>query len=190
MPLAWIREVEPLGPGFVVAWENPIENRMESAAFCILRSGWGYNTKKRDELMHRVRDAVSKADARPVPQKIAVVEMRAGCQVCGEAQARTFDFQWFTCFLMYAISKSDRRVLCSRHGASRLRFVTLYNTIIGNLGLGMFVSPVISWRNIREVRAAAAISAPEAAIWMALASWPYALIAWMLGWVVWFVIKF
>jgi hypothetical protein len=190
VPLAWIRAVEPLGPGFEIVWENPIENREESAAFCILRSGWGYNTKKRDELMQRVRDAVSRADARPTPQKIAVVEMRAGCQVCGEAHAHTFDFDWFTCFVVHFIAKSDRRVLCARHGASRLRLVTLYNTIVGNLGLGMFVSPVISWRNIRGVRAAGAISAPEAAIWMALASWPYLLIAWMLGWVVWFVIKF
>jgi hypothetical protein len=59
-----------------------------------------------------------------------------------------------------------------------------------NAGIGAFVSPVISWRNIRGVRAAGAISAPEATIWMALASWPYLLIAAMLGWVVWFVIKF
>jgi len=190
VPLAWIREVEPLGPGFEIVWENPIENREESAAFCILRTGWGYNTKKRDELMQRVRDAVSKADARPMPQKIAVAEMRAGCQVCGEAQTRTFDFQWFTSFMVITISKPDRRVLCSRHAATRTRLVTLYNTILGNLGFGAFVSPVISWRNIRDVRAAGAISAPEAAIWMALASWPYLLIAAMLGWVVWFVIKF
>ena len=190
VPLAWIREVEPLGPGFVVTWENPLENGQESAAFCILKSGWGYNTKKRDELMGRVRDAFSKAAARPVPQKIAVVEMRPGCQKCGDDHPYVFDFEWFTCFLVHFINKSDRRVLCARHGASRLRLATLYNTIFGNLGLGVFVSPVISWRNIRGVRAAGAISAPEAAIWMALASWPYLLIAWMLGWVVWFVIKF
>ena len=190
VPLAWITSVQPLGPGFEVAWRNPLENREECAAFCILRSGWGYNTKKRDELMQRVRDAVSKADARPMPEKVAIVEHHAGCQKCGDPKPHVIDYQWFTCWIGWFISKSDRRVLCARHAASRLRFATLYNSIFGNIGFGAFVSPVISWRNIRGVRATGAISAPEAALWMALASWPYAVIVVMLAWVVHFVITF
>jgi len=190
VPLAWIREVEPLGPGFVIAWDNPVENQLESAAFCVLKTGWGYNTKKRDDLVRLVREAVSKAEARPVPQKITAVENTAACQVCGEINPRSFDFQWFTSFMVFSISKPDRRILCSRHAASRLRIVTLYNTTVGNLGLGAFVSPVISFHNIQQVRAAGAVTLPETVIWMTLMSWPYLLIATMLGWVIWFVIKF
>ena len=61
---------------------------------------------------------------------------------------------------------------------------------MGNLGFGAFMSPIISLSNIRQVRTAGAMTLPETLIWMTLISWPYLLIATMLGWVIWFVIKF
>lgn len=190
VPLAWIREVEPLGPGFVVAWENPLENREESAAFCILKTGWGYNTKKRDELVRRLRDAVARAGAAPVPVQIAAAPSTTSCQLCGELNPRVFDFSWFTSFMVFSISKPDRRVLCSPHAASRLRAVTVYNLIIGNLGFGMFVSPIVSLGNILQVRRAGAITWPEAAFWTVLVFWPYVLLATLVGWSIWYAVTF
>ena len=68
--------------------------------------------------------------------------------------------------------------------------VTVYNLVLGNLGFGVFVSPVISLRNIRAARRLGAISAAEAAFWSALAFWPYALLATLVGWSVWYAVTF
>ncbi|HYM60405.1 MAG TPA: hypothetical protein VEZ11_05885 [Thermoanaerobaculia bacterium] len=190
VPLAWIRDIEPLGPGFVVTWENRLENREESAAFCILRSGWGYNTKKRDDLVRRLRDAAGKAGAGPVSAQIAAAPGMTTCQLCGALSPRVFDFSWFTSFLAFAISIPDRRVLCLPHAASRLRAVTVYNLIIGNLGFGMFVSPIVSLGNILQVRRTGAITKPETAFWTALVFWPYLLMATLVGWSIWYAITF
>lgn len=189
VPLAWIREVAPLGPGFVVTWDNPIERREESAAFCILRTGWGYNTKKRDDLVRRVREAVSQTTFRPTPETVAVAATASSCQVCPSRDPRVFDFQWFTSFLVYSINKPDRRVLCLEHGASRFRMVTAYNLVAGNLGVGALVSPVISIRNIRHTRGSGAISRPEAVVWTTLALWPYLILGWLIAGSLWAVIR-
>jgi hypothetical protein len=175
VPLAWIRDVEPLGPGFMVVWENPLEKREEAAAFCILRTGWGYNTRKRDDLVRRLREATGNAETAHVPARIPAVPSTPSCQVCGELNSRVFDFSWFTSFMVLAISKPDRRVLCLLHAASRLRAVTVYNLIIGNLGLGVFVSPMVSLRNIQQARGAGAITKRESAFWTVLVFWPYVL---------------
>jgi hypothetical protein len=190
IPLAWITQVEPLGPGFLVAWNNPISKQEEWASFCILRTGWGYNRKKRDDLVRRVREAVANAEARPVLPQITKAETVPGCQRCGDLNPQVFDFTWFTCFLAYFISKPDRRLLCRRHGAQRLRMITAYNLVFGNLGLGVFASPMINFRNIRAARQAGAIGGFEAGVWMAVSFWPYALIAAAVTRSLWFAFTF
>jgi len=57
--------------------------------------------------------------------------------------------------------------LCLAHGARRVRLITTYNLLFGNLGFGVFASPVISFRNIRGARALGAIGPLEAGIWFA-----------------------
>jgi hypothetical protein len=46
VPLAWITSVRPLGPGFLIAWRDPIAKREEFATFCILRQA-GATTRKK-----------------------------------------------------------------------------------------------------------------------------------------------
>jgi hypothetical protein len=185
VPLAWIRTVEPLGPGFLIAWDNPIQKSEEWAAFCFLRTGWGYNTKKRDDVMGRVRDAVAKAAHRPLAREVSVAETVPACQTCAAPDPKVFDYTWYTCFLAYAIAKSDRRLLCRPHAATRLRMVSVYNLLLGNLGWGVFVSPVFSYRNIRSAREGGAIEAFEAHAWTLVAAVPWGLLAWLVGWSLW-----
>ena len=190
IPLAWITEVAPVGPGFYVAWQDPISKREEAATFCILRTGWGYNDKRRDELVARVRDAMRTVTAKPRVVEITTAETLPKCQRCGELNPQVFDFTWFTNFLSYSISKPDRRVLCLPHGAQRVRLITAYNLLFGNLGFGIFVSPVISFRNIRGARALGAIGEIEAGLWTAIAFLPYAALATAVGWSLWFAFTF
>lgn len=190
VPLEWITQVEPRGPGFLVTWENPIERSEESAAFCILRTGFGYNTKRRDDLVRRVREAVANATTAPLVREVSIAQTMPSCENCGELRPKVFDFTWFTSFLTYSIAKPDRRVLCRTHGASRLRAVITYNLILGNLGFGVFVSPVINLRNIRAGRQSGAIEPSEAGIWTILVFWPYALLVTMVGSSIWSVVKY
>lgn len=184
IPLVWITAVEQFGPGFLVAWQNPTDHTEECASFCFLRTGWGYNVKKRDEVLRRLREAVAKAATRPRLAEVSRAETDPACQRCADPNARTIDFTWFSCFLAYSISKSDRRLLCPSCTSSRLRLVTIYNLLIGNLGWGIFASPMISFRNITAARAFASMHLLERWAWI-LAFLPYAVLAWMAGWSLW-----
>ena len=190
VPLTWITRVEPLGPGFLVVWRNPITREEEGASFCILRTGWGYNSKKRDDLVRRVQEAVAKAAVRPAKPEIAAARAIPACQSCGDLKPHVFDFTWLTSVLAYTINKPDRRLLCRPHGARRLRAVTLYNLIMGNLGWGVFASPIINLRNIRMAQQAGAINKVEASIWIAVAFWPYAMLLAAVSWSLWFAFTF
>lgn len=185
VPLSWISSVEPLGPGFIVVWDNPIEKSEEWASFCFLRTGWGYDTKKRDEVVGLIRDAASKATWRPLVREVSVAQTAPSCQKCADPNPRVYDFMWYTSFLTYSIGKPDRVLLCPSHGASRVRVVTIYNLLLGNLGFGVFVSPVVSLRNLRAARAGEALRAIETYAWIAVAFLPYALLAWLVGLSLW-----
>jgi hypothetical protein len=190
VPLRWIQNVGPVGPGFTVVWRNAITGSEEQAFFCVLRTGWGYNTKKRDKVVALVREAISKSSALPPQRTVTAAEVLPSCEKCGELSPEVYDLSWFTSVIMYAIRKSDRRVLCRSHGAVRVRIVTVYNLTFGNLGIGLLASPVISYRNINAGKQNGAIGRVEAAVWMVLVTWPYLLVAAALASVVRFVVTF
>jgi hypothetical protein len=68
--------------------------------------------------------------------------------------------------------------------------VVIYNSVLGNLGLGVFISPVISFRNIRRSHMIGAISGGEAAMWSILSFWPYAALAALVAWSLWLAVAF
>jgi hypothetical protein len=189
IPLAWITDVGNVGPGFMVSWDNPIEHVEESAAFCV-RTFFGYNRKRRDDLVRRVFEAAERAHKRPQPAVAAAAATIPRCQSCGATSPHLYDFQWMFSVVHLLLSKPDRRLLCPNHARWRARLLFASNLVTANLGFGFFVSPIINLRNVQEARKGDALGRIEAAFWIALGFFPYALIAWMLGWVVWYVIHF
>jgi len=189
IPLAWITHVGDMGPGFVVSWHNPIEDVEEAAAFCV-RTFFGYNRKRRDELVRRVREAAERARNRPQPAVAAAAAAIPRCQVCGVTAPHQCDFEWMFSVGHLFFSKPDRRLLCPKHARWRARLVLASNLITANLGFGFFVSPIFCIGNVQIARKAGALGRVEAALWITLGFFPYALIAWMLGWVVWYVVHF
>jgi hypothetical protein len=150
----------------------------------------GIEEERDVDLVRRVREAATRAEHRPPPVAVAAAAEMPRCQVCGETRARLFDFLWLFSVVALMFSKPDRRVLCARHGGRRARFVLATNLISGNLGFGLFISPIYALANVKEARYGGAMNKVEAAVWLALGFIRYALIVWMLAWVVWYVIHF
>lgn len=189
VPLSWILSVDELGPGFRVTWKNPVSGQNETAAFCA-RTMFGYNRKKRDELIAQIKDAVGKATQMPVPSSVAVAEAAATCQRCGAQQANVYDLEWFISVLMYLIKKPSRNILCPDHAKSRLFLVCISNFILGNLGFGLVVSPIINLSNVREVRNKGAISSGIASALIAIGFLPYLLPLWIVAWAIHYAMTF
>jgi hypothetical protein len=189
VPLAWITNVGNVGPGFMVSWNNPIEGVEEASTFCV-RTFFGYNRKRRDELVRRVLEAAQRAHKRPQPAVAAAAATIPRCQSCGITSPHLYDFQWIFSVGHLMLSKPDRRLLCAAHARWRARLLFASNLIAANLGFGFFVSPIINLSNVQEARKADALGRVEAAFWIILGFFPYALLAWLLGWVVWYVIHF
>jgi hypothetical protein len=189
VPLRWVTSIEDLGPGFAISWRNAIDDTEETAAFCV-RTAFGYNRKRRDEIVVKLREAVAAARSRPQPAVVTKAELIATCEFCGELQPAVYEFRWFISVLQYLIDKPDRRVLCRTHAKWRARRLFLSNLVTSNLGFGAFVSPFINLHNVRQARKNEAIGAIEGAIWIALGCAPYAAIAYMLWLTVSFVINF
>ncbi|HSP34646.1 MAG TPA: hypothetical protein VLU46_10055 [Thermoanaerobaculia bacterium] len=189
VPLRWITSVDPLGPGFVVTWRNRLSGEDEGAAFCV-RTMFGYNLKKRDELVASVSAAARAAAARPEAPAISAARAFPRCQVCHAPEQHVYDFNWLFSVVAFWISKPDRGVLCRTHARRRFRTLATSNLIAGNLGFGAFISPIFSLANVREARKAHAIGSTEAFVWTALGFWPYALFAWIVIWAIWYAVTF
>jgi hypothetical protein len=135
--------------------------------------------------VQRLRVAVAKAAARPLAREVSLAQTLPSCQKCADPNPGIYDFTWFTSFLAFAIAKPDRRLLCRTDAASRLRMVTVYNLLFGNLGWGVFASPVISFRNIRTARQGGAVERLESYAWTAVAFVPYGCLAALVAWSLW-----
>ena len=189
IPLAWIVSVDIIGPGFQVVWDNPIDNHKEAAVFCI-RTMFGYNTKDRDDLVQKLREAVAHAEAMPLPTVAAAAATSGTCQRCGVQQALTYDFEWFISVLMYWIKKPSRSVLCRDHAKLRLLLVVVTNFFLGNLGIGIVMSPIINLANVGEARNKGAIGSGMARALMTIGFLPYLLPVALVAWVVYYAVTF
>jgi hypothetical protein len=189
VPLQWITLVEDRGPGFVIAWRNHLTGANEAAAFCV-RTAFGYDRKRRDELVALVKSAITSARSRPGNATVAQAEAAPRCEVCGAPNPHVYEFTWMASVFMFLLSKPNRRVLCTQHAKWRTRRVVFTNLIISNLGLGVLISPIFCLRNIREARKGGAISAVEAALWLMVGFVPYLAIGYLVGWSIWYAITF
>lgn len=189
VPLAWITAVQTLGPGFLVAWKNPLDHTEEASAFCV-RTMFGYNRKRRDQLVERVEQAVAQAKKRPAPVAAATTVAIPRCQVCSATDSRLYDFEWMISVVALMLNKPDRRLLCLRHAKWRARRVLLSNLVTSNLGFGAFISPIVNLRNIQEAQKGPALASVEARLWMAIGFAPYAVFAYLVGWAIWYAIHF
>ena len=181
LPLAWVTEVARLGPGVQVTWENRIDGEEECAAFCI-RTMFGYNEKRADELVTVLQQAVAAAAPTSASRFEAAPDSHR-CEVCGAGGAVTHDFELMLSAIYYFVRREKRYVLCPRPARGRLVLFTLGNLILANFGLSIFASPAISARNIHRARKKGAVGPVFAAVLFFTALTPYLLIGWI-GWVV------
>jgi hypothetical protein len=183
VPLSWLLSITEVGPGFLLTWKNPISSQNERAAFCI-RTFFGYNKDKRDEIIQVVRQAMARAAVIPVRPEIALSEVSAICEKCGAQQAQVYDFQWLISVWLIWIKKPSRETLCHSHAKNRLLQVFASNFLLGNLGVGVFGSPLINLSNVNEAYIKGAISAGLASVFKAIGFIPYLLIAGLFVWTV------
>lgn len=177
VPLAWVTAVEPLGPGFLVAWRNELSDEDEGGIFCI-RKMFGYNTAARDALVERIERARAAAEHRPKPMVVASAAVMQTCERCGSTSPTVYDFDWVFTVIQFLIKKPDRRTLCPGH--ARLRFLKLLvsNLTLGVPGIGILASPIASFAAAKQLRRSGAlgiVSFPVAAV---LAFLPYGLVVW------------
>jgi hypothetical protein len=188
IPLQWLTSVETLGPGFLVAWDNPLKNVREAATFCVRRF-FGYDLKKRDDIVARVDRARAAAEQRPAPAILSSPAASRSCESCGDRDARAYDFQWVFTFAMVFLTKPDRRTLCAAHARWRLLLNAASNLVLGTFGFGVFVAPAATFSATRQLYRAKALPFAAAAIVATIALIPYMLILYLAGWGIWEGIK-
>lgn len=168
IPLAWFTSFEPVGPGFRIIWLNKVSAKEESATFCI-RTFFGYDTVRRDQLLQRLSDLAARARERNSTPLCSTVT-GAVCEQCG-VSAVLVDLPKITNFLVYWIRRTDRRILCVSHARSAIRANAIRNTLMGTVGIpGVFATPRVVWQT------AAPLSRQERLTWAFIAALPGALL--------------
>jgi hypothetical protein len=185
VPLAWIEGALPLGPGFVVTWQNQLNGQRERATLCA-RQLFGYNLKTRDELVMRVNTARRAAKNRPAPSVVTSAAVSRNCERCGALNAQTQDFIYVVTFLLLFVSKPDRRVVCAHHARILSALNALSNLVLGSLGIAVFFAPLFTIGTTRRLRFMRVLSPGAAYATMFVAIVPYLLI---LGYIVRRVIR-
>ncbi len=177
IPLAWIREVTPTGPGLTIVWSNEIESELEGASFCI-RSFFGYNKKKRDRFIETIADLADRASHADAPAAVQESENAPTCQVCG-AQGKQYDFRRVINVLIYWAARKDRAVLCRAHARRRLHLNLLFNSLLGVWGLpGIFATPVTNVMESKQPRREGIISLAAVCGYFFLSCFPFTALVW------------
>jgi hypothetical protein len=180
VPLAWISEVSAVGPGFQVVWEDRTSGTIEAGVFCI-RTMFGYNLEKRDQVVSTLGDLVSAVRSVGASQTIAAAEQTSTCDVCGSAEASVYDFEWIINVLFYWMRKPGRQVLCKFHANRNLRKEMLSNALLGSLGLpGLFMTPIITVTQGRAAVRANLLLPFEIFVYFLLSLVPAALLVWLM----------
>jgi hypothetical protein len=177
VPLAWIDGVKPLGPGFAVTWQNPLNGKREFAALCARRL-FGYDLKRRDELVARANAARATAKSRPAPVVVASAAAMQRCERCSAPNAITCDYVYVITFLLLFVSKPDRRIFCAHHARVFAALNALSNLILGSLGIAIIFSPLATIGTTRRLRHQRVLSPGAANATIAVALLPYLLVIW------------
>jgi len=158
VPLAWVTQVDPVGPGFRIVWEDRVSGRPEGAVFCI-RTMFGYNKKKRDQLVSQLQNLAQAATEQPKPVAVVQAETLTTCEKCNDMQTYVIDFDWIINVLVYWVRKPDRRILCLNHAAHRFRANLFFNAVLGTLGIpGIIVTPFLVFTAGRQPTKAGFVS--------------------------------
>jgi len=172
VPLAWIEGAQPLGPGFVVIWQNQLNGRREQMALCARRL-FGYNLKTRDELVMRVNNARRTAKSRPAPSVVASSVASNRCERCGAPNAQTQDYVYVVTFLLLFVTKPDRRVVCSHHARVLCVLNALFNLVLGSLGIAVIFAPFATLTTTLRLKLMRVLSpgAAYATMFVAIVPW-------------------
>ncbi|MGA1794414.1 MAG: hypothetical protein ACMUIL_01030 [bacterium] len=181
VPLAWVSEVGPVGPGFHIKWKNPINGTTEQAFLCV-RTLLGYNKRRRDEIVSMLQEFLGGVSASASPVEVqpdptsAVVQADptlAVCEVCGAPQAKQYDLVWFTNIIAYWSFRPDRKVLCPDHARPALRRMLLSNSLLGPIGFpGIFFIPYKTYAISKEAYHSGILTFMDVLFYTALSALP------------------
>jgi len=150
IPLSWFVAFEPVGPGFRIRWTNKLTGVEEGATLCV-RTFFGYDTARRDELVKQLAELSARArTATPSPAATSPANLR--CERCDSTAVTLLDLPKITNFLVYWIHRTDRRLLCAQHAQAAIRANALRNALTGTIGIpGAVVTPLAVWKTAAKL---------------------------------------
>lgn len=166
IPLAWLELIEPVGPGFRLAWRNELEGKKEQIFLCA-RNMFTYNKKERDRIVSALQQLAKPAQAAP-PVLLQSAPTASICEKCSLPNARVHDYVWFLSFFLMWLRKPDRKLLCDAHAKQWLYFVVIVNALVAYLGVpGLVIAPLTNYSQAKSFRDVKLIS--SAALWAMVA---------------------
>lgn len=188
IPLDWQVVAEPLGPGFKLIWHNVYENKNEAMALCI-RTFFGYDKEKRDEIVRLVNQASKTRASVVTPETASTVSVTASqCEACGATGARLYDYHTVMSYFFSYSCKMRRHVLCTNHGRSKMLRYFIGNILLGSWGFsGLFGLDNLA--NCKMAYRNGAISKGQATIYSVLTFMPLFLLLSLIAFSIYSAIK-
>ncbi len=135
VPIYWVKEIYPVGSGFFLKWHNEINKEEERAVLCV-RTFFGYNIKKRDEIIQAIRKAKNIASPVAGSVELEAELIRAkGCEKCGNNEAKLYDFILSSSIGFTWQVRTERLYLCNVHARKAFKKFFRRNTFFGFFGL-------------------------------------------------------
>jgi len=166
VPLSAIQSVERINKDKAVqiAFRHWLEQRDEVVFLCAQDFIGFYDRKKNRALVDALNEHRAKLP-QVTDEKMAVkvegaVREHAGCEKCGDKDAKMLHLGAFYCVGLYPIAgayswEPTRRYLCAKHAVRQSFLLTLATAVGGYWGFpGVLVAPIRVWANLAAVKKA------------------------------------
>ncbi|MCP4155172.1 MAG: hypothetical protein GY757_46030 [bacterium] len=181
IPLAWVTNVQAQGSGFYLEWKNELNGESEGNIFCV-RTFFGYNTEKRDEIIEAVREARQHCLSMGQTAETAAAIPKV-CEKCQAEDAGLYDFlRVFSYAFNYSVT-TKRIVLCKRHGGSAFFKYYFLNLFFGFFGIWGVIG-YGNWNNAKMLYQNQAITSGRLLFYKSLALLPLALLLTLIMWAI------
>lgn len=135
IPLYWVTEVEPVGPGFQITWKNDVNGEIIKNTFCI-RKLFFHDEEKRDRIIQAIKLAKERAEQTGAQRRDA---SKLVCFECGSTDIDVYNFIKVSSIAFYAERQIDRILLCRKHALPVFKYIFFSNIILSFLGLMPFL---------------------------------------------------
>ena len=182
LPLTWVENVSPVGPGFSLTWNNEITGKLEIIYYCI-PTMFGYNTKIRDQHLEKLRELIRSARSCDPRPELSAASAIPTCDKCGTTDPMQIDSTRIYCLAHIFVRKSDRRLLCEFHARKHAHAVLISNAFLGSWGpQGIISTPLHVWHDGAVLSKKGVISMPLVITLTLIASVPCIGGSALIGW--------